>query len=100
MSDIQKQVQAFIDQLVESGAERGVQVAVYRRGEQAVETAAGMVDPHSGRPVTADTVFYNFSICKAAASTLTHMLVERGLFGYDTPLVELWLNSARMASTR
>ncbi len=30
MTDVQKQVQEAIDRLVESGAERGLQVAVYR----------------------------------------------------------------------
>jgi CubicO group peptidase (beta-lactamase class C family) len=90
MSDIQQQVQKAIDQLVESGAERGVQVAVYRQGEQVVDAVAGVADPADGRPVTADTVFYNFSIVKGAAATLAHLLAERGLFGYDTPIVELW----------
>jgi CubicO group peptidase (beta-lactamase class C family) len=27
---------------------------------------------------------------KAAASTIVHVLVERGLFGYDTPVAQLW----------
>jgi CubicO group peptidase (beta-lactamase class C family) len=51
---------------------------------------AGIADPESGRPVTPDTPFYNFSVGKGAASTVAHVLVERGLFGYDTPVVKLW----------
>jgi CubicO group peptidase (beta-lactamase class C family) len=90
MSDMQKQVQAAIDELVDTGAERGVQVAVYRDGEQVVDAVAGVADPATGRPVMAGTVFYNFSIAKGAASTIVHRLVERGLFGYDTRVVELW----------
>jgi CubicO group peptidase (beta-lactamase class C family) len=90
MSEIQKQVQEAIDRLVESGEERGVQVAVYRHGEQVVDAVAGVADPATGRPVTADTVFYNFSIVKGAAATVAHVLAERGLFGYDTPVAELW----------
>jgi CubicO group peptidase (beta-lactamase class C family) len=90
MSEIQKQVQEAIDQLVESGAERGVQVAVYRHGEQIVDAVAGVADPATGRPVTSETVFYNFSIVKGAAATVAHILAERGLFGYDTPVAELW----------
>ena len=27
---------------------------------------------------------------KGAAATVAHMVVERGLFGYDTPIVQLW----------
>lgn len=90
MTDVQKQVQESIDQLVESGAERGVQVAVYRNGELVADAVAGLADPATGRPVTSDTPFYNFSIGKGATTTVAHMLAERGLFGYDTPVVELW----------
>lgn len=90
MSDLQGQVQELIDRLVESGAENGVQVAVYRRGEPVVDAVAGVADPRTGRPVTADTLFYSASTGKAMASTVAHVLVERGVFGYDTPVVELW----------
>jgi len=89
-SDAQKQVQTAIDQLVDAGAERGLQVAVYRGPDLVVDAVAGIADPHSGRPVTPDTPFYNFSVVKAAAATVVHVLVERGLFGYDTRIVELW----------
>src|SRR5438552_10751622 len=90
MSDIQNRVQETIDQLVDSGAERGVQVAAYHHGELIVDAVAGVADPATGRQVKSDTPFYNFSICKAAASTLIHILAERGKLGYDTPVVELW----------
>jgi CubicO group peptidase (beta-lactamase class C family) len=90
MSEIQQQVQEAIDQLVESGTERGVQVAVYRDGEQIVDAVAGVADPASGRPVTSGTVFYNFSIVKGATATIAHIMAERGLVGYDTPVAELW----------
>ena len=90
MNDIQKQVQEAIDQLVQSGAERGLQVAVYHQGELVVDAVAGVGDPATGRPVGSDTVFYTYSVGKAMASTLVHMLVERGMFGYDTTIAKLW----------
>jgi len=89
-SDAQKQVQKAIDQLVDAGAERGLQVAVYRGPDLVVDAVAGIADPQSGRPVTPDTPFYNFSVAKGAAATVVHVLVERGLFGYETRIVELW----------
>jgi CubicO group peptidase (beta-lactamase class C family) len=89
-SDAQKQVQNAIDQLVDAGTERGLQVAVYRGQDLVVDAVAGVADPQSGRPVTPDTPIYSFSVGKAAASTIVHVLVERGLFGYDTRVVELW----------
>ena len=90
MDDLQRQVQEAIDRLVESGTERGVQVAVYRDGRQVVDAVAGVADPAGGRPVDAGTVFYNFSVVKGAAATIAHQLAERGLFDYDTPVAELW----------
>jgi CubicO group peptidase (beta-lactamase class C family) len=89
-SDAQKQVQNAIDQLVDAGTERGMQVAVYRGADLVVDAVAGIADPESGRPVSPDTLFYNFSIVKGAAATVAHILAERGLFGYDTPVVEVW----------
>src|SRR4030088_841294 len=90
VSEVQKQVQEAIDQLVDAGTERGLQVAVYRGQDLVVDAVAGIADPESGRPVTPDTPFYSFSVAKAAASTVVHLLAERSLFGYDTPVVELW----------
>ena len=90
MENVQQQVQEALDELVESGTERGLQVAVYREGEQVVDAVAGIADPETGRPVASDTPFYAYSVGKGAASTAAHVLVERGLFGYDTPVVELW----------
>src|SRR5207302_436849 len=90
VADAQKQVQTAINQLVDSGAERGLQVAVYRGADLVIDAVAGAADPASGRPVTPDTPFYSFSVVKAAASTIVHVLAQRGLFEYDTPVVALW----------
>jgi len=87
---VHRQIQQSIDQMVESGVERGMQVAVYHRGELVVDAVAGIADPSTGRVVRSDTPFYNFSIGKGAASTIAHVLAERGLFSYDTPVVDLW----------
>jgi CubicO group peptidase (beta-lactamase class C family) len=90
MTEIQLQLQEAIERLVESGAERGLQVAVYRHGEQVLDATAGVADPKTGRPVTSETPFFSYSIGKGAASTVLHVLAERGVLGYDTPIVELW----------
>jgi CubicO group peptidase (beta-lactamase class C family) len=87
---VQNQVQNAIDEMVATGAERGLQVAVYKNGKLIADAVAGIADPETGRPVTPATVFYCYSVVKAAAATITHRLVERGLFGYETPVVELW----------
>src|SRR4029453_9592520 len=89
MSELQTQVQKVIDELVETGTERGVQVAVFQGGEQGVDAVAGVAAPATGRPVSAGTVFYNYSVGKAATSTIIHRLAERGLLGYDPRVAEL-----------
>src|SRR5215204_6527720 len=90
MNDIQLQVQEVIARLVESGAERGLQVAVYRNGEKVVDAVAGLADPATGRSVTSDTPFFSYSIGRGVASTVVHVLAERSVLDYDTRIVELW----------
>jgi CubicO group peptidase (beta-lactamase class C family) len=90
MTDPQRLVQDAVDELVGSGAERGVQVAVYRRGELVVDAVGGVADPADGREVAAGTPFFNFSIGKGATATVAHVLAERGVFRYDTRVVDLW----------
>jgi CubicO group peptidase (beta-lactamase class C family) len=90
MNDVQQQIQQAIDQLVELGAERGLQVAVYRDGQQVVDAVAGVADLATGRPVTSDTLFFSYSIGKGVAATVVHVLAERGAIVYDTPIAELW----------
>lgn len=87
---LQAQIQDAIDRLVESGVERGLQVAVYQHGELVVDAVAGLADSETGRAVTRDTLFHSFSTGKGAAATVVHVLAERGLLGYDTPIAELW----------
>ncbi len=90
MTDLQLQIQETCDGLVASEAERGLQVAVYWHGEQVVDAVAGIADPATGRLLTSDTPIYCYSLGKGATATVAHVLVERGLFDYDTPIVELW----------
>lgn len=88
--DIQQQVQDAVDELVDTGAERGIQVAVHRGGERVVDAVAGVADPETGRPMTAATPLHAQSTGKGVAATIVHILVDRGAFGYDTRVAELW----------
>jgi CubicO group peptidase (beta-lactamase class C family) len=90
VSDIQERVQEKIDGLVASGAERGLQVAVYRGGELVVDAVAGIADPTSGRAVTSDTPFFSYSIGKGVTATAVHVLAQQGILDYDTPIAEVW----------
>jgi CubicO group peptidase (beta-lactamase class C family) len=90
MSEIQEQIQHHIDTLVGTGAEIGVQVAVYQDGALIVDAVAGTADPATGRPVTSDTPIFSFSTGKNVAATLAHLLVARGFLDYDSPVTDLW----------
>jgi CubicO group peptidase (beta-lactamase class C family) len=90
MSDIQETVAGIADELVASGAERGLQVAAYVDQERVVDVAAGVADPATGRPVRPGTLFYNWSIGKGATATLVHRLIDAGRLADDTRVVEVW----------
>src|SRR6476661_4137283 len=84
MTDIQETVATLADELVGSGAERGLQVAAYVGQQPVVDVVAGVADPGTGRPVRPGTLFYNWSIGKGATATLVHRLVDAGALGFDT----------------
>ncbi|GAB3813273.1 serine hydrolase domain-containing protein [Kribbella italica] len=87
-SSLQQTVQRAIDELVASGAETGLQVAVHRYGEPVVDAVAGFAD--TGRPMTPDTPIYSASTGKGVTATLANVLVARGVLRYDEPIAELW----------
>jgi CubicO group peptidase (beta-lactamase class C family) len=87
---LQHRVQDVLDELVASGAETGLQVAVRHQGQRVVDAVAGVADPATGRPVTPDTPFFSFSTAKGVAALLAHLLVRDGLLGYDTPVAQVW----------
>ena len=91
MSDnLQDRIQHAIDELIASGAEIGLQVAVYHQGELVVDAVAGAADRDTGRPVTSDTLFYAASTGKAATATVANVLVDRGVLEYDAPIAGVW----------
>lgn len=89
-NDMRTIVQDIADELVVSGAERGLQVAVYRRGELLADVVAGVADAETGRPFASDTPVYATSTGKGVTAAVVHVLAERGVLGYDTPIAELW----------
>ncbi|MFI5966476.1 serine hydrolase domain-containing protein [Streptomyces asoensis] len=87
---LQHRVQGVLDELVATGAESGLQVAVFRHGARIVDAVAGVADGRTGRAVTPRTPFFSFSAGKAMTSVLAHLLVDNGAVGYDTPVADLW----------
>jgi CubicO group peptidase (beta-lactamase class C family) len=83
-------VDAVLDDAIGTGAEVGLQVVVIREGRVLVDTARGMADPRTGACVDGDTLFWAASTAKGVASTVAHVLVERGELADDMRVVEVW----------
>ena len=81
----------FLDEMVATGAESAVQVAVYKDGELVVDACAG--------PVDAGSLFHAASAAKGIAATVAHVLVERGELAYDTRIADVEAVKAVLAPT-
>jgi CubicO group peptidase (beta-lactamase class C family) len=90
VGEVERHVQATIDERVASGAEIGVQVAVVHEGRTLVDAAAGVADPRTGEPVQANTLFFAASTAKGVASSVVHVLVEHGELAYDQRVADVW----------
>lgn len=88
--DPQVRVQESIDELVATGVEVGLQVAVLRDGDLVVDAVAGVSDPSHRDRVAPETLFFAASTAKGVAATVAHVLVERGDLHYDVRTVDVW----------
>jgi CubicO group peptidase (beta-lactamase class C family) len=67
----------------------GGAVCVYRGGECVVDLWGGTRDA-AGTPWTRDTMAPSFSTTKGVASTVLHVMVDRGLVDYDRRVAHYW----------
>jgi CubicO group peptidase (beta-lactamase class C family) len=86
--DFESVGRALERQLPRSGR-GGAALCVYHRGEKVVDCWGGARDEH-GSPWQEDTLALSYSTSKGVASTLIHILVDRGLIDYEDPVCEVW----------
>ncbi len=86
----QAQIQACVDELIGSGVEVGLQVVVTRQGGVVVDVVGGQADPRTGAAVAPDSLFYAASTGKGVATSVAHVLVERGALDYDMRITDVW----------
>jgi CubicO group peptidase (beta-lactamase class C family) len=67
----------------------GAALCVYHRGEKVVDIWGGTRDD-DGNPWLGDTLALSYSTTKGVASTLIHILADRGLIDYDAPVSLYW----------
>ena len=90
MADVQAEIQAAAEEMVASGAETGLQIAVRRHGRVVADVVSGVADPETGAGVRPGTLFYAASAAKGVAASLAHVLAERGDLDYDMRVAEVW----------
>jgi CubicO group peptidase (beta-lactamase class C family) len=77
----------------------GAAVCVYHRGEVVVDCWGGTRDA-LGDPWEEDTLSLSYSTTKGVASTLLHILADRGLVDYDAPVADYWPEFAAEGKAR
>jgi CubicO group peptidase (beta-lactamase class C family) len=90
MADVQAAIQAAAEEMVASGAETGLQIALRRHGRVVADVVSGVADPETGAGVRPGTLFYAASAAKGVAASLAHVLAERGDLDYDMRVAEVW----------
>jgi CubicO group peptidase (beta-lactamase class C family) len=76
-----ERVERLADRLVAAGEELGLQVAAYLHGKLVVDVQRG---------VAPDALIHSFSTGKGVASTVLHVLAERGVLDYDAAIADYW----------
>jgi beta-lactamase class C len=80
---------ALLDQVEASGQLSGMAVAIVKDDTVLLQRGLGYADASTGAPVTADTVFRLASLSKAFASALAAMLVNEGVFNWETHVADV-----------
>jgi CubicO group peptidase (beta-lactamase class C family) len=75
--------------LIPSPDPGGAALCIYHRGRKVVDLWGGTVDA-AGARWNADTTSISYSTTKGVASTLLHVLVDKGLVDYDEPVAKHW----------
>lgn len=81
---------SFIEQKMESDCIAGVAAAIVRGDEVVFAQGFGMRDMEEELPVTPETLFHIASTHKSMTAMMIATLVDEGLFGWDTPVVEIY----------
>jgi len=68
----------------------GAALCVYHRGVCVADLWGGYCDDEARRPWQRDTMSPSFSTTKGVASTVAHVLVDRGLLEYEAPVTDYW----------
>jgi len=88
--DLERHLQDILDDSVSSGEELGVQLTVYRNGEELCNLASGWTTADHHRKMDRDTVVPVFSVGKGVITTLFHVLRQKGFVSPDDLVTKHW----------
>jgi len=92
---IQDKMQSLLDEIVASGRDIGMQLAVYYKSELIVNAWAGVANTDTKKSISEHTMFPVFSATKGITATMLHILADRGALDYDQRVCELWPEFAK-----
>lgn len=94
-----REVGRTLTRLVPRSGKGGASVCVYHHGEKVVDAWAGTKNSH-GAAWEESTLSLSYSTTKGVASTLLHVLVDRGLIDYDDPVADVWPEFAQAGKSQ
>jgi len=84
-----REFNALLDRIEGSKQIAGLAVAVVKDDRVLIQRDLGYANVSTGAPVTPDTVFRLASLSKAFASALAGLLIDDGIFGWDTRVTDV-----------
>src|SRR6187551_3037701 len=70
--------------------EVGAAVCVYQDGKKVVDLWGGHKDLERTAPWAEDTIVIMNSVAKSMCALCTHILIDRGIIGFDAPVARYW----------
>ncbi len=98
-SDVARVLRRQIPGSRRRGRPGGAAICVYHRGEVVVDCWGGTRN-EQGDPWREDTLSLSYSTTKGVASTLLHILADRGLVSYEAPVADYWPEFAAAGKER
>ena len=89
MNELTKQIAAIVADYQAQGAEYGIQVSVYHRGQQIVDYSGGTRNS-AGDSLGADNLLYCWSMTKGLMALAMHIAAEKGTLDYDDLVCRYW----------
>ncbi|KAM5565449.1 beta-lactamase domain-containing protein 2-like [Rosa sericea] len=90
LSDVEAKLRPLLVQLGNDNKLLGVQVCAYKDGKVIIDTAGGLLEKDSDRPVQPDSLFPVFSVTKGITAGMLHWLIDAGKLKLEDSVANIW----------